>query len=172
MKETNERAVIQLLHAPTGEYVDWLISEQAVPSVHMINTHVEELREEMNAYMEKHDIDFEKEGTSETLSPEQIKEISRINRKIIKLKLDALSSILSPKEAIPAGYDNRREFLEQCISSQEVIPAIMDFFSRHSGNSTGLQEDSPPPIRILDRNGEEWESPISKALHKSRNSTG
>lgn len=169
MKETNERAVIQLLHAPTSEYVDWLISDQAVPSVHFINQRVEDLRQELNKYIEKHGIDFK--NNDDAIDDEHLFEISRINKKIVKLKLDALSSILTPKDAIPAEYENRREFIEQCISGPEVIPVIMDFFSKHSASSTASPEDSRPRIKITDRNGVEWESPISKALQRSKNST-
>lgn len=183
MKATNEKAVIQLLHAPTGEYVDWLVRDTAVPSVYFIDQRVADLREQMDVYIEDHKIDLDSpspkpskadkdpDDESTSLSAKHFKRINEFNRKIVKLKLDALSSILTPAKTIPAEYDSSREFLEQCISGPEVIPAIMDFFWKHTGNSTELPVDSRPPIRIVDRNGEEWESPVTRALRKSKPSS-
>ena len=181
MKQTNERAVIRLLHAPTGQYIDFHIAETAVPSVHYMNQRAFKEREKLDAYLEKHEIDLDKmysadvkrkEGAQAgTLAPEHLRKIGEMNSKIIKLKMDAVSSILEPAAGLPEDFDSKRELIEQCISGAEVIPAIMDFFSKHSGSTTTLPAHSPRPIQILDRNGEEWESAITKALQEKDSSS-
>lgn len=167
MKETNERAVIQLLHGPTSEYVDFYISEEATTSVIYIEDSITKLRKPLTDLLTKM-----KSDEAEGLSKQEYKKIDEISAKIHTLRMDELEIILTPKDGIPGEYDNDlREYLEDCVPGLEVINAIVDFFWKQLGSTTELHEDSRPPIRILDRNGDEWESPISKALQRSKNST-
>lgn len=158
MKQTNDRALLKLLHAPTGEYTQWIISENSTPAVHYINERVTELQKKQQAYFETHGIDPSKPGWTDSLDDEQVEKITSMSSQINRLKMDALCSILEPKEEIPEEYANKREYLEQCISDYSVIPAIMDFFSEYSASSTGSHKPSRPPILIETESGQPWNS--------------
>lgn len=153
MKPTNDRAIIRLIHMPTGHSVDWVISRAVMPSVHYINDRVDTLRDELNSYLEAHHIDLDKQKPA----PEHVLQINRMNTEIMRLKMDALSCVLDTKDPLPARFSSKREYLEQCIGSYAVISGIMDFFSKLSISTIALPEGSPNLVQFLKANGEPWE---------------
>lgn len=169
MKQTNDKAIIRLMHMPTGNYVDWEISSHAVPAVNYIQSRVEKKREQLDTYIDEHDIDL-KDKNADT-DPDQVIEISRMNGEIISLKMDALACILEPKQDLPDGTD-KREYLEECIGSYEMITEIMNFFSEHFVSTIKSHGRSRPLLQILDEKGNPWQEENTKDSKEETSSTG
>lgn len=169
MKQTNDKAILRLTHMPTGEPFDWQFADHAVPAVHYIQKRVEEKREQLNDYLDKHDIDLQDEN--DDTPSEKVLEVSKLNGEIINLKIDALSCILEPKDELPEGRD-KRHYIEECIGSYGVIDKIMDFFSEHFGSSIWSRDRSRRHFQILDAEGNPWHSNNTKDSDEETSSTG
>lgn len=171
MKPTNDRAIIRLMHMPTGTYTDWAMSRHAVPSVHYLEKRAGKVRAQMDAWMQKEGI---KRGDiqARSLSAEQLDQMSSFNEQIMALEMDALACVLEPRGELPEGYPGKREYLEECVPGYEVIQEIMDFFWEHFGSSISSAGDSRPTLQILDEAGNPWHSPNTKASAPKTSSSG
>jgi hypothetical protein len=157
MKPTNETVTIELEHAPTGEIFTWAFSDHSVPARAYLDMRAEKLREQFQALMKEHDVPTNEDDLPDYGKIEDdalVQQFADINRKILNIQMDSLASILSPAAPLPEGYENKRELLEECISSYEIIPAILHFFSQRSASSTPSPADGIRGITFLKANGE------------------
>lgn len=157
MKPTNEAVIIQLRHMASGREIAWQMSPHAVPAVYYIDERIEELRASHAGIVEQHDLPKTEQGTVDIFKVEDdaiIEQLSAINKKIMKLKIDALVSVLDPVEDLPEGYDTKRDLIEECIGSHEVIPTIMGFFSKHSASTISSAGRGSSLIRFEKPGGE------------------
>lgn len=161
MKQTSDKAIFRLLHMPTSESVDWVMSRHAVPAVDYLEERIDIKRKEYLEYLEVEEIDLQK---NPDMDADTAIKIHNYSREIIRLKMDALSCVLDlhETESVPDGYANKREYLEDCIGELGIIQEMLNFFSEHYGNSISRPEPSQPYLQILDQAGKPWESNSTK----------
>lgn len=167
---TTEKVGIDLLHMVTGEMVTWYFSEHSVPAASYVNERVQELVEQHNSLVKEHDLPLNEDQTinfDEVAKDKEhvVDQINEINRQILKLQMDGISCILEPRDPLPEGYANKRELLEECIGSYEVIPMIKHLFFQHAGSSITSPAHGKPLI-LFRRNGKTIDP--MKELHQAR----
>jgi hypothetical protein len=129
---TNDRKIIRTQHVPTGQMVDFYLSQDVSPSVVNKIITFEKLEKQMEQLEGKDD----KKG-----------EMSRTYAKVNRLGLEIFSSILEPKGGIPGnlqqqfGYQNKFDFISDCAQSDFVIAQTINFFYDFLPSSTASRGD-------------------------------
>jgi len=136
---TNDRKIIRTEHVPTGQPVDFYLSQDVSPSIQNKIMRWEKLQKKAQK------IEAQTKGDERT--DEQKDALASLFIEINSIGLQIFSGILSPVNGIPErlkekfGYENKFDFISDCAKSNYVIAKTINFFYSFLHSSTESPED-------------------------------